>query len=380
MQSPPSVRPAAYQRVRLLQSDDLQPVANLWMRVFARRKGPAPQPVVDYFRSIFVNNPWRDEHMSSRVYVDSSGKIVGFLGVIPRLMKLGNATLPYVVSTQLMVDPAARQPLAAIQLVQHLFSGPQELTYSDGSNELAEMMWKRRGGETLPLYSLQWTRLLRPASYVLERAVEADRLTALARIIQPAGSLADWLGAHGPIPYYRPQPTSLRSEPATAETLLESFALSPHALHPLYDASTLGWVLARARESRRYGPLHARVVRDSAGRLCGSYVYYLKPGGIGQVLHISASTSSAPQVIEHLFQEGAEQGALAMTGQVQPKLLQPLSAAKCTMACRDMGVTIYSRNRDVLSALHRGDAAMTRLDGEWWLRLGVDRALDWSRE
>jgi len=31
------------------------------------------------------------------------------------------------------------------------------------------------------------------------------------------------------------------------------------------------------------------------------------------------------------------------------------------------GVLIHSKHRDVLEAIHRGDAFISRLEGEWWI-------------
>jgi len=45
-----------------------------------------------------------------------------------------------------------------------------------------------------------------------------------------------------------------------------------------------------------------------------------------------------------------------------------LSDHFCRFRCFSRGVLLHSENTDVRMAVHRGDAFLSRLEGEWWLQ------------
>jgi hypothetical protein len=82
-------------------------------------------------------------------------------------------------------------------------------------------------------------------------------------------------------------------------------------------------------------------------------------------------------VLDHLFHDARARGATAISGQVQPELLDAFAACHCIIRCHGLRVLIQSRRPELLAAIHRGDASLSRLDGEWGLRfsdyrLGLD--------
>jgi len=48
--------------------------------------------------------------------------------------------------------------------------------------------------------------------------------------------------------------------------------------------------------------------------------------------------------------------------------VQALSDRRCWFRQEGTWTLVHSRHRDILSAVHQGDAFLSRLDGEWWLR------------
>ena len=72
------------------------------------------------------------------------------------------------------------------------------------------------------------------------------------------------------------------------------------------------------------------------------------------------------EVLTHLFYHARKGGALAVSGQMDPAAFQAL-AAKGSVFHHD-GISwflVHSRNPRVLAAIHRADAFLTRLEGEW---------------
>jgi len=71
-------------KIRPFRLDDIPGVVALRRKSFRHSERPAAAALGAYFEHVFFRNPWRDETLPSLVYVDPSGRPVGFLGVVPR--------------------------------------------------------------------------------------------------------------------------------------------------------------------------------------------------------------------------------------------------------------------------------------------------------
>jgi len=83
-------------------------------------------------------------------------------------------------------------------------------------------------------------------------------------------------------------------------------------------------------------------------------------------VQIGATRGFMGDVVDHLFERAYRGGAVAVSGQMDPAAFQALAARRC-MFHHD-GISwflVHSRDREVLPAIHRGDAFLTRLEGEW---------------
>ena len=67
--------------------DDIAEVANLNWKYLRGRNGGAPDALKSFLNELYFENPWIDGTIPSLVYADG-GKVVGFLGVIPRRMSV----------------------------------------------------------------------------------------------------------------------------------------------------------------------------------------------------------------------------------------------------------------------------------------------------
>ncbi|HVY49158.1 MAG TPA: hypothetical protein VHB21_24880 [Minicystis sp.] len=364
-------------RVRAFEPGDLIEVADLWQRSFGKRGAPASPAVRAHFRAIFFESPWRDPELPSWVHEDRGGRIVGFFGVVPRPMRLGARRIRAAVATQLFVDPDARDGFVALTLMRTFFAGPQDLSFTDGANASAQRIWQRCGGDVLPLQSLEWTRVLRPLGHYAGRLGRSARLARGAGALRVLGAAVDeplgrsLRGVFGP----PRQPDDVRDEPATVEALLACIdeAQPGQALRPVYDPRSLGWVLATAASARSLGDLDVRLVRAPCGGVLGAYVVFVLPKGPANVLMIHARPHGAVSVVRALLRRAWERGAVAVRGAMDPRYITELAAEHCTFACPGFGFLARSRDAGVLDALHRGRAELSRLDGEWWVPLGIDR-------
>jgi hypothetical protein len=357
------------QAVREFRREDLQRVADLWVKVFLRREGPASRALRDYFQEIFLEGPRADPDLVSLVYEDARWGIVGFLGVIPRRMRLHGRSIRVAVATQLMT--AHDVTYAGARLMRRLFAGNQDLTLSDGANEHSEKLWRAAGGEVALLHCLEWTRVLRPASFLFSRLQR--HLVALARPAQPLCLALDaainWsrLGH-----YWLPAAAGTLLDEEPTDDVLFQCVLSYHtgnALQPEYDSVSFGRLLKSAGEKAYHGTLRKGIVRSALdGTAAGWFLYYVRPGGIAQVLQFGGAAKSIEKVLNHLFHDAWRQGAMAISGRLDSRFAKELARCRCRLGLPGYAVLIHSRNPEILAAIHRGDAVLTRLDGEWWAR------------
>jgi hypothetical protein len=356
--------------IRVFAEDDIPAVAALFARVYPEYRWRSQAACEAYFWGILFGNPWRDLRLPSWVAEDG-GRICGCYAVMPRPMLLGGRPIRAAVACQVMVDPDQRHSLTTLQLAQACLSGPQDLTLADGSNAKARRMWIGIGGTAPPLYSLHWTRPLRPARYALslleERAAFPPPLVLAAR---PLCALADALASRSRPNRFLREETELAEETLDPATMLAQLTevLRGYALQPVYDARSLAWLLDQTAHKTRFGGLRARAVRDREQRLIGWYLYYIQAGGVSEVVQIAAMDGSFDRVLQRLLVDAWRHGAAAVRGRVDPRYVQELSARHCWFRWDSTWTLVHSRRPDVMAAIHQGDAFLSRLEGEWWLR------------
>ncbi len=356
--------------IRILTEDDVPAVVALFARVYPEHRWRSQATGEAYFREMLFDNPWRDLELPSWV-AEENGYIAGFQTVMPRPMMFRGRRLRVAVSTQFMVDPDKCNSLTALQLTKAFISGPQDLTLVDGANDQARQMWIGLGWPAPLLYNLHWTRPLRPARYVLSLLQERAALPPpLAFVTRPLSALADSLAAR-----LRPN-QFLREECDLVENTLDPAVMLAHlpdimagiALQPVYDARTLAWLLDQTARKKRHGTLRARAVRDGERRLIGWYLYYILKGGVSEVVQIAARNGSFDCVLRRLLVDAWRQGAAALRGRLEPRFVRELSDRHCWFRREGSWTLVHSRHADVLAAIQQGDAFLSRLEGEWWLR------------
>jgi hypothetical protein len=110
------------------------------------------------------------------------------------------------------------------------------------------------------------------------------------------------------------------------------------------------------------------LVRDDRREIVGWYLYFCKPGGVGAVVQFGATPARAQEVFEHLFHHARQRGVVALSGQVDPALFHVYSSSDCLFHHDGASwILVHSRHPEVLRAIDRGDAFLTRLEGEWWI-------------
>lgn len=364
--------------VRPFRETDIPQVAELHRLVC--ETGPCLSPGLRaayqrYFSRVFLSPEMRCAQISSLVY-EEDGVIGGFLGVVPRRMRFGGAPVLAAASSQFVVSPAARTRLGGVQLLRAFLAGPQDLSLADEARDVSRKMWERLGGRTALLHSLRWIRPLQPCQLALQLLRERPRLGPLAAVARPLMRGADALGRR----LLRRQ-LGLRPAALQAGVLLPSHlrAYLPRlsgavALRPEYEGPSLSWVLERVDDRRDHGALRRLLLRDGRGEPVGWYLYYpgLRRGDVAQVVQIVAADGAIEEVVDHLFQDAWQQGAVAVAGRMEPRFVQALSARRAIFynGGRRGGrwVLVHARRQELLHAIASGDALLSPLEGELCLR------------
>lgn len=368
-------------RVRPFVEADIPQVAEVHRTVFrvpeprggsTGEAGPSPalsEAYEDYFRDVFLNGPWRDEGLGSLVYEDGNGGIAGFLGVVPKRMSWCGRALRAAVCSQFVVHPRKRGR-AGLRLLSAHFQGPQDLSFTDEANQASRRLWEARGASTCSLFGLRWIRPLRPARLVAAALRKRRGLGLLGRAWAPLAPIADAVAARGMERLLdRPVPRGSTEDLGEGRLLDELSGLSArYALHPCYDDRSLAWILDHATGSGAAARLHRAAVRDSEGRVDGWFVYSVGASRVGEVLQVGARDGHLDDVFGHLLQHASRRGAIALAGRADPRLVDELSDRGCLFHRRGPLMLVHAKRSEVLEPIFRGDAFLSRLEGEWCLR------------
>jgi hypothetical protein len=147
-----------------------------------------------------------------------------------------------------------------------------------------------------------------------------------------------------------------------------------YALSPDYDLPGLQWLIAQAGEKRQYGPLRQRAVRDGNGQLRGWFMYYYdQQGGLARVLQWGAIGRTYDLVIKSLLHDAWQRGASGVEAQVLPGSAAALREHDAAIVYSTPYFVAHTTRCDLaMRALQRDDAFLSRLEGEWWMRLMGD--------
>jgi hypothetical protein len=357
--------------IRPFVGDDASQVVHLHRIVFGGADGAASATLDSYrkyFTRVFLDRPSRDAALPSLVYQEKDGRIIGFLGVAARKMRMNGYPLRAAVSSHFMVDPAAHASLVAVRLVKAFLQGPQDLSIADEANDEARRLWEGLGGYTSLVHSLHWTRALRPAQFALSFVRQRRSLKPFALLAEPIARVADMLANRLPRSYFYQSTPALLADDLTDDTVpasLPKFA-GDKTLRVEYDERTFRNLLELA-DAQSGGRVERVVIRNER-EVVGWYVYRVDSAGVADVVQIVATPRAIDGVVEHLFHHAWRRGAVAVRGRLDPGLVQVLSDKYCVFHRRGPWMLVNSKRSDVVRAFERGDVFMSRLDGEWCLR------------
>jgi hypothetical protein len=356
-------------QIRPFTEEDIPQVTDLHMRVTGNPDDISPGHLNScrtYLAEVFLDNPWRDEAISSLVHQEGDGRITGFIGVLPQRMSINGNVVRAALLCEFVVDFSARG-FTGVNLLSKALRGPQDLSYSDQANASSRNLFEGLGGATSFLYSTRWTyplRLFQFARYFLKKQGLLPPL--LLPVSSSVARILDTLGAPLRNRPSLPSAPRLLGEDLTCETLLACLTefTAGRFLRPDYDHRSLSWLLERADRKRRKRRLQKVLVKTEQQEIAGWYLYYSEPRRPAEVLQLFAKPRFARGVVEHLFYHAWQQGAIAVSGRLEPDVAQVVSDKHCLCNLGPNWMVVHSRRPELLSAFDRGNVRLSRLDGE----------------
>jgi hypothetical protein len=359
-------------QIRTLRRGDLPEVASLIELAFrSGSRTPAPG-LAAYLERILLDHPWTDPDIPSLVTLDDRGQVVGFLGSHIRRFRFDGKPIRVAVSGQLVSDPRVRRQAVGAFLMKRYLDGPQDLTLTDTASETVRRMWEGFGGQTIHLGRIGWLRLFRPLRFASEFLLRDHvRLREAAMSISlPLDGMASRLGARH-LHVTKPDVVAEPLGPRVLVANLEAVAGGTR-LYPDYDEGFLQWLFRELSAASGRGVPVGFLIKDRDGNVLGWYLYYLRPGGISQVLQIIARERDVADVLDHLLHHARVNGSTALQGRAESTLLEVLSERSCLFHASGYRVLAHARREAILHAIDSGQAFLSRLDGDWWTGLQLE--------
>lgn len=355
--------------IRPLRQDDVESIAQLYERIMPKSQHLTRESLRTHLSRILLQHPWRNDSLPSLVYEERDGRVAGCLGIVPRPMLFQNQPFTAAVGHSYIVDPGSRSAMAALKLAKTFLAGPQDLSMAEG-NDMSRRVWEMAGGSVTLLYSLCWTKPLKPGRYVMSYLRRRELPRAVKWALSLPCRLADAFAPLAGRPFRFRAPLATADSVLDAETLYESFLhlTKSRPVRPDYDENALRWMLATLAEKQNRGTFHNVSVLNERGETIGWYMYYGQAGEPGAVVQVAARQGDGDQVLDHLFHHANRRGIIALSGQVDPTLFHVLARKDCLFH-HDGGswFMLHSRRPEILQAIHCGDAFLSRLEGEWWI-------------
>lgn len=349
---------------------DVPALADLHCEVFYEGRRVASDGLRRYYREVFFGGPWRDPDCPSFVYRNLDGRLTGFIGCVPRRMQFDGSEIRVVVLHRLMVSRESDSSMPGLDLLKRVYEGSQELTFSDGVNDQGRAIEEFAGASTSWLYSTNWIRPLRPTSFLIGMLSRRSRgFRSIAWLLEPAARALDWLMRrlrYAPLALDGPETLDVSVDASRLADCLSRFSRS-HRLRPIYDADSMGWLLDFLHRNDPRGELKGSIVTDARGTAIGAFLYYIDAFGIAEVMLLSGEARRRGKLLKHLLHHAAQAGAVGIGGRVEPRFLPELWEQGALLKGGDWAM-VHARLPAIAEAINAGDAFLSALEGELWLR------------
>ncbi|NBN64349.1 GNAT family N-acetyltransferase [Pannonibacter tanglangensis] len=358
--------------VRPMTPDDIPAVAALFTRVF-RPGAAAPDPALSaYLAALCFTAPGYAPDTGSMVYDHPCVGIRAALLSIPLRFRFDGAPVTARLMGSFMSDGREGQ-VGAARLSRYFRAHNHDLLAADSASPVSADHWVTGGGLVLPVQSLEWRRVFRPA-----RAAALQLRRSLPRIGSMV-ALAPLGMADRPIRRLRPalsvQPaTGLAVERVEAEAfrLAVEPMLAHFRLRPDWDRAEFDWLTAQIDQNHRLGQVQFRLVRDVTGEPMGGFLFCGRPGHHAEVFNILCRPAAENDTVAAMLADLDAEGYAVAGGIAQPFLMTALQRHRW-LTLRHRGFfCIASRHAAVMEAIRADSLYVGGLASESWSRLQAD--------
>lgn len=356
---------------RPLEPSDLPEVAALFKTIFQGDRRPPSPELIGYFRDLLFGSPAYDREVGSLVHVGPQGRIDAVLCATPIRMRCEGETF----TGRMLTNFMSSDPGAATSLSLSLRRRTQDFLFSESSRPETADALKAMGAAVLPIQSLEWVKVFRPAALGLDHLAHGAGGPAW-RALAPAAGALDGLTRRLVRRLAPVEPNELHLTPIDTETFIAAAPalLESYALRPAWDADELGWLVAMARRRTTNGPLTFARLADRDGRDAGLAAYFAAPGRMALVLNLlvprGRQTDAAAQaLLAHLD----AMGCAGARGMCQPREMDAWIRQPGVFFRPKGYLVCSSRHEAVRRAAERGDIYIGGLAGESWARLLGER-------
>ena len=353
--------------IRSFTTGDIAAVSALHRTTFGIPSPAVPDTAYrDWLTATFLDHPVRLDGITSLVAV-VDGRLVGFLGVVPRRLALDDAEYRASVCSNFCVSADARGGIGT-RLLERWATFPHDVAFVDEVGQRAQRLFRRCGWTVSPLQSVRWSLPLRPLSYALARL--RPGLPGIGRRISaPIVAGLDALATRVPRSPFRRRGSGLKAEPMSAEALarvIREFP-APGWLRPVTTDGSTTWLVDRAANIKTRGPLHLVAARTSGGEIGGWFVYHAPRAAHGEVLQLVAHEAHAVDVFDTLVSHATDHGVASLSGTLHPRFFNPLGTRRAELHAETGArwMLVRTPHARILDAFQRGHLLLSRLDGEW---------------
>jgi hypothetical protein len=345
--------------VRPFREQDIDHVVRIRMAAFDPPAEGVPHgDLPGHFRQWFLT-PGDASGPRSLVFEGTGGRVLGFIGILSHHLWFGGRRRTMAVGTRLMVDPAAGG-LAGAHLMRSYLFGPQDLAYSDMTNEAGVRLFAGLGGASAPFHALEWSFTLRPARQWLAEGRGPARHRLFRGMARPVATVLDSRA----LPPGPDRPLHRRDlDPLEVPRLMERL-MSGREPRPLYSEEEVVRHLSSLTLRPGSSPRSAVVV-TAAGEDVGWYVYLAAPPGASRVVQMGWAPGGAYDTLCALLSDAHAQGVRRITGKVDRDLLEPLRRTGARVGFSGRWTMLRTQDPALAAAIQDGRGLLGLLDGEW---------------
>lgn len=358
-------------RVRPMEKGDLAAVAKLFNCIFRKSEVEGSPELLRYLETVIFSSPLYAPENGSIVHENAEGEIDSAILSVPMQFRVGDDTVTGRLLCAFMANGKSGT-LGAAHLARTLRAPRQDFCFSDNASPVSADHWEAGGGHILPIQSLEWRRVFRPFTSLLQRlfsAVPALRKLPLRIITLPVDRVVRLL-----VPSFTPAARrGYRVEPAGFEEFREyaNTVLERFYVRPAWSAEEFSWLIGLARQNTACGSLYCRKILDGKGETAGFVLYFGEANGIARVLNLVCAQGREQEVVEHLCAFFDAEGYCDARGMAQPFLMKAILRQR-QLTFRHSGYfCVVSRHPEIVGAALRDDIYVGGLASESWSNLLV---------